>query len=362
MDKTAYLVLENGKIFKGKAFGAFRDVISEIVFTTGMTGYMETLSDKSYFGQAVVQTFPLIGNYGVIPADCESGGAWPDAYIVKSWCREPSNFRSEGVLDYFLKSQEIPGLYDIDTRSLTKIIRESGVMNGMLTDDPAKVDFDKIKNYRVIDSVPSVSVKEPKLESVENSRFTVALMDYGLKENIKRNLLKRGCNVWTLPYNMSAREIYELKPDGIMLSNGPGDPVDNPEVIATLSELLKGSVPIFGVCLGHQLLALASGFKTTKLKYGHRGANQPVRNLNTGNVYITSQNHGYAVVSDSIDKAKAKELFVNCNDNTCEGIEYLTAPVKSVQFHPEACGGPQDTEFLFDDFVTRMEVLKRAAQ
>lgn len=359
MDNVAYLVLENGKVFKGKFFGAEAEVVGEIVFTTGMTGYLETLTDKSYHGQIVVQTFPLIGNYGVIPSDLEGPSVSASAYIVKSWCREPSNFRSEGNLDTFLKSQNIVGVYGIDTRTLTKIIRESGTMNGKITTNP-NINFDEIKSYRIQNAVESVSTKTIEQCNGNYSRQRVALIDYGLKENIKRELIKRECDVWVFPANSTTEDLLSVNPDGIMLSNGPGDPADNIEIIENLKELMKLNIPIFGICLGHQLLALASGFKTHKLKYGHRGANQPVKNLLTGRVYITSQNHGYAVVSDSIDKTKARELFVNVNDKTCEGIEYIGAPIFSVQFHPEACGGPLDTAFLFDEFIKAMEVHNNA--
>ncbi len=356
MSNTAYLVLENGKIFKGSFFGSQADVVGEVVFTTSMTGYLETLTDKSYYGQIIVQTFPLIGNYGVIPSDFEADSARASAYIVKHWCQEPSNFRSEGSLDTFLKEQNIVGLYGIDTRTLTKIIRESGVMNGMITSDPTNVDFERIKQYKVTKAVSNVSVKSVEQFKSEENRFKVALMDYGLKENIRRELINRGCDVWVFPSDSKPEDVLAIQPDGIMLSNGPGDPADNADIIENLKGLVQSKTPIFGICLGHQLMALANGFKTEKLKYGHRGANQPVKDLSTGNVYITSQNHGYAVVSSSIDKAIATELFVNVNDRTCEGVEYKNSPVFTVQFHPEACGGPKDTAFLFDRFIKMMEV------
>lgn len=362
--KTSYLVLENGKVFKGKSFGASDDIISEIVFTTGMTGYLETLTDKSYHGQITVQTFPLIGNYGVIPKDFESSSAGPKGYIVKHWCKDPSNFRSTGNLDTFLKQQHVTGLYDIDTRALTKIVRENGVMNGMITTNPQKADTKRIQSYKIINAVEAVSVKKPYTVTIENSKYTVALLDFGLKENMKRELLKCGCNVIVLPYNTKPEEIMQLAPDGIMLSNGPGDPSDNTEIVNNLKSLMKEGIPIFGICLGHQLLALANGCTTTKLKYGHRGANQPVKDTETGRVYITSQNHGYAVVGDSLDMSKAKITFVNVNDQTCEGIDYTNfpSPAFSVQFHPEACSGPKDTAFLFNKFILFMEVKKNAVR
>lgn len=363
MSNTAYLVLENGMSFEGEYFGARGEVTGEIVFATGMTGYLETLTDQSYHGQIVLQTFPLIGNYGVIPSDFESPSIGPTAYIVKYPCQDPSNFRSEGNLDTFLKEKNVVGLWGIDTRALTKVIREQGVMNGKITaQKPIEIDLDEIRSYTITDAVKKVSVTEPKFYQADAPQYTVALLDYGMKENIKRDLLKRNCNVWVFPYNSSTEDILKVLPDGIMLSNGPGNPADNIEVIETLKELIKKEIPIFGICLGHQLLALANGFQTHKLKYGHRGGNQPVRDLETNRVYITSQNHGYAVTSDTIDSSIAHEWFVNVNDGTCEGIRYKNVPAISVQFHPEACGGPLDTAFLFDCFVESMEVKKYAAE
>ena len=354
MGKTAYLVLENGKTFRGERFGAEGEMTAEVVFTTGMTGYLETLTDRSYYGQIVVQTFPLIGNYGVIPADFESDVIGPSAYIVKHWCQAPSNFRSEGSLDTFFKERGVIGLCGIDTRALTKVIRESGVMNGMITTELTHVDMDKIHSYRVTNAVESTSVTEMTRRENPEKTCTVALMDYGYKENIRRELEKRGAEVIVCPYNTTADELKALNIDGVMLSNGPGDPADNIEVIENLKKIMNMGKPLFGICLGHQLLALANGFKTEKLKYGHRGTNQPVQNLETGRVYISSQNHGYAVVSSTIDPEIADEYFNNVNDRTCEGVRYKKIPAFSVQFHPEACGGPRDTAFLFDKFFEMM--------
>ncbi len=353
MSKPAYLVLENGMIFEGESFGAEGEITGEIVFTTGMTGYLETLTDQSYYGQIVLQTFPLIGNYGIIPSDFESDSIGLSAYIVKHPCQEPSNFRNEGTLDTFLRQKNIIGLCGIDTRAVTKIIRENGVMNGKITNNkPIEIDLSKIKNYKIKNAVESVSVKEVKHYKSENPKYKVALLDFGIKKNIERELTKRGCDVWVFPYNSKLSDILAIAPDGIMLSNGPGDPADNPLVIENLKEMMAAKIPIFGICLGHQLLALANGFKTHKLKYGHRGANQPVKDLFSGKVYITSQNHGYAVNSESIDDNIANQWFINANDNTCEGIIYKNAPAITVQFHPEASSGPLDTSFLFDKFIS----------
>lgn len=358
MGKTAYLVLENGTVFRGESFGAEGEITAEVVFTTGMTGYLETLTDPSYYGQIVVQTFPLIGNYGVIPADFESDVIGPRAYIVKHWCQAPSNFRSEGSLDTFFKEKGIVGLCSIDTRTLTKMIREKGVMNGKITTCPSEVDFSELKAYRVVDAVASTTTRErytvPGAAGTKYEGKKIALLDFGLKKNIYRELCARGAEVIVCPAHTTAEEIAALGVQGIMLSNGPGDPADNKEIIENLKKMSALNIPMFGICLGHQLLALSHGFRTKKLKYGHRGANQPVKNTETGRVYISSQNHGYAVVSESIEKGQAKELFVNVNDGTCEGIEYLSHPAFSVQFHPEACAGPLDTRKLFDRFFAMM--------
>lgn len=355
MPKTAYLILENGKIFEGKSFGAEREVLGELIFNTGMTGYLETLTDNSYYGQIILQTFPLIGNYGKISSDFESKSVKATAYIIKSWCEEPSNFRNEGNLDAFLKSENIPGLYGIDTREVTKIIRENGVMNCKIAYDKDRIDFDEIKNYKIVRAVESVSCSEIEQFTKEANKRKVVILDFGLKESIKLKLLNSGCDVWVAPYNTSAEQIKKLNPDGILLSNGPGNPADNPEIIDNLKDIIKSGVPIFGIGLGHQLLALANGFRTKNLKYGHRGANHPVKNLNDGRVYITSQNHGYTVEPESIDKNTAQILFENVNDKTCEGIEYKSKLMFSTEFYPETgYKSAQNTSFLFDRFIDSM--------
>lgn len=398
MDTKACLVLANGLVFEGRSFGAEGIIIGETVFTTGMNGYLETLTDPSYYGQIVTQTFPLIGNYGDIKKDYESSKCNLRGYIVRQWCEEPSNFRCDGDLDSYLKSQNIIGLYDIDTRRLTKILREVGVMNGMLISGNSKdaleafaalkdekkktALLEKIKSYKIEKAVESVTgsatgVEEPADVVFSESakyRFVpvtadgtkindekeamkagkgkkVVLWDFGAKANIRRELLKRGLEVVTVPCSYTAEQIMALNPDGVMLSNGPGDPAENAGIIAEIKKLLKTGIPIFGICLGHQLLALANGAQTMKLKYGHRGANQPVKYTKTGRVYITSQNHGYAVKNDCLPEG-AVQSFVNTNDGTCEGLIYTKIPAFSVQFHPEACSGPLDANFLFDEFVT----------
>lgn len=354
--KKLYLVLENGKIFEGKAFGALGEIAGEIVFATSMTGYIETLTDPSYFGQIVVQTFPLIGNYGIIPADFESASSHMKAYIVREWCQEPSNFRCDDTLDIFLREKGIIGLYGIDTRQLTKIIREYGVMNAKIVTNIDNLDeiLKETKLYKIVDAVKNVTCTASYVSNTINSKQKVVLMDFGAKENIRQELIKKGCEVIVVPSHTTCEEILALSPNGIMLSNGPGDPAENTEIIKQLSKLVSAKIPIFGICLGHQLLALSQGAQTVKLKYGHRGANQPVKELSTGKIYISSQNHGYAVDNESLP-SHAKLSFINANDNTCEGIEYESLPIFTVQFHPEACGGPLDTAFLFDKFLNLME-------
>jgi len=349
-EQKAYLVLENGAVFEGKRFGAKGNVAGEVVFTTGMTGYLETLTDPSYAGQIIVQTFPLIGNYGVIPEDFESRGVQAKAYIVRSWCAEPSNFRSQGEISAFLESQGVVGLCGIDTRALTRMIRRHGVMNGRILSDLSDVG----KQDAAGNAVAGVSTKKVWRCGEEHAAHRVALLDYGVKNGIARELAERGYGVWVFPHTSTAADVAKIRPDGITLSNGPGDPAENEEAIRNLTDIARLGIPMFGICLGHQLLALSQGFRTKKLKFGHRGANQPVKELATGRVYITSQNHGYAVCADSIDAKIAKESFANVNDGTCEGLEYSKIPAFTVQFHPEACGGPRDTRFLFDRFAAMM--------
>lgn len=352
-NNKAYICLENGDVFEGRRFGAEGDVIGELVFTTGMGGYIETLTDPSYYGQIVMQTFPLIGNYGIIGEDMESKKPFLSAYIVREKCDNPSNFRCEESLDKFLKDNSIPGVYGIDTRQITKIIRETGVMNAMICSNTKDADFEKIKQYKVKKAVESVSAKRAELFTGNEHNYNVVLLDYGAKKNIVRELNKRGCNVAVMPHDTKAEDILKLEADGIMLSNGPGDPEENTKAVEELKKLI-GKKPIFGICLGHQLLALAMGGKTVKLKYGHRGVNQPVKNLETGRTYISSQNHGYAVVNESVEAQGGIISYINANDGTCEGVDYPDENAFSVQFHPEACSGPHDTRFIFDKFIDMM--------
>ena len=348
----AYLVLSNGTVFEGRRIGAHTDRIGELVFTTGMVGYLETLTDPSYYGQIVTQSFPLIGNYGVIEEDFEGKPAL-FGYIVRELCDTPSNFRSRGKLNDFLVSRGIPGLCGVDTREIVRMTREEGVMNAMITDEiPA--DLSAIRAYRVENAVASVTCAGPEeYLAVGEQKYHVALIDYGEKHNILRSLQQRGCTVTVWPAATSAETILATDPDGIMLSNGPGDPKENAGCIAEIRKML-GRKPLFGICLGHQLTALALGGDTVRLKYGHRGGNQPVRDHSTGRTYITSQNHGYAVIADSL-KGIGEATFTTVNDGSNEGMDYPELNCFTVQFHPEAASGPRDTAILFDRFVARME-------
>lgn len=389
----AFLILEDGTVFEGTHIGADKEIISEIVFNTSMAGYLEVLTDPSYAGQAVCMTYPLIGNYGICREDMESRKLWPDGFIVRELSRIPSNFRSNATIQEFLEEYGIPGIAGIDTRALTKILREKGTMNGMITTkEPTDIEELKVrlKAYTVGDVVEIVTCehkyslkgvtdlsengpisgsakytgekeKRPSLVRKLNGKGKkVALLDLGAKENIARNLIQRGCDVTVYPADTTADEIFADHPDGIMLSNGPGDPKSCTQIIKNIKDLYDGDIPIFAICLGHQLMALATGADTYKMKYGHRGGNHPVKDLSTGRVYISSQNHGYVVDMDKLDPGIATPTFVNVNDGTCEGLSYTGKNIFTVQFHPEACPGPQDSGYLFDRFIEMMEVEKHA--
>lgn len=403
----AFLILEDGTVFTGTSFGAAKEVISEIVFNTSMAGYPEVLTDPSYAGQAVCMTYPLIGNYGVCLEDMESVRPWPDALIVRETCHVPSNFRSDESLDAFMKKYDIPGISGIDTRALTKLLREIGTMNGMVTTDEhydLQIILPQLKKYtcgKVVEKVTckekytvpgakdlsengpisghaffdsneyekyqdgdkSCKEKRPSLvRNLNGQGLKIGLLDVGLKENIVRSLSMRGCDVTVYPAWTPAAEILADQPDGIMISNGPGDPKECASIIAEVRKLYESNVPIFAICLGHQLMALATGSDTFKLKYGHRGGNHPVKDLTTGRVYISSQNHGYAVDESSVNPAIAEPLFVNVNDGTNEGLIYKGKNIFTVQFHPEACPGPQDSGFLFDRFLENIKEGRNAAE
>lgn len=355
----AILALEDGTIFYGKSFGVEGEVIGEIVFNTGMTGYQEVLTDPSYCGQIVTMTYPLIGNYGVNLDDIESSKPQVKGFIVRELCKTPSNWRSMETLNDYLKRHNIIGIEGIDTRALTKILRSKGTMNGIITTDE-NFNFDarinEIRAYTINNPVKEVTT--PEVVHYKGSGFKVALIDLGIKQNIVRSLLNRDCEVYVFPAWAKADEILAVNPDGIMLSNGPGDPKDCVDVINTIKELI-GKVPIFGICLGHQLTALANNANTERLKYGHRGCNHPVKDLNKDLTYITSQNHGYTIVEDSLDPERMEVSHRNMNDGTVEGVRYKGVPVFTVQFHPEASPGPGDTAYLFDEFMNMMKEYKK---
>lgn len=354
----ATLILANGSVFSGTSIGSTSDRICEMVFNTSMTGYQEILTDPSYAGQGVVMSYPLIGNYGVNSEDNESGRPWVEAFVVRHLSPRGSNFRCEGDLGTYLKEHDITGIEGVDTRALTKILRSQGSMNGMVTCaehfNISEV-LEKIRAYKVENTVEKVTRKEPEVfPAYGEEKCHVAMMDYGVKQNMIECLRRRGCKVTALPAMTPAETVLAGGYDGVMLSNGPGDPAENTAVIAELKKLYDSDIPLFGVCLGHQLLALATGAKTGRLDYGHRGGNHPVRDLEMGRVFITSQNHGYMVLADSVDPAVAEVSHVNVNDGTVEGLRYKRPNCFTTQFHPEANAGPKDTEYLFNRFVASM--------
>lgn len=352
----AYLILEDGSVYEGENVGALREAVSEIVFNTSMTGYLEVMTDPSYAGQAVVMTYPLIGNYGICYDDMESDRPWIDGLIVRELSEVASNFRNEDSIQNFLIKNNIPCICGIDTRDLTKRLREHGTMNGFITVDSSFVVekiLQRIKEYSVKGVVKRTSTKEAY--SLPGKGKRVVLIDFGAKKNIARQLQKRGCEVIVVPCDTKTKEILKLKPDGIMLSNGPGDPKENVDIIKEIKKLYDTDIPIFAICLGHQLMALATGANTYKLRYGHRGGNHPVKDLETGRTYISSQNHGYAVDESTLDKNICVPAFVNVNDGTNEGLRYINKKIFTVQYHPEACPGPRDSSYLFDKFIKMME-------
>ncbi len=349
---VGYLVLENGEIFEGERIGYNKDVACEVVFNTSMAGYIETFTDPSYAGQGITMTYPLIGNYGVIPEDFESDRIWAKAIFVHEVAEFESNFRSKFSLDKWLRDYGVPGLTNVNTRKLTKLLRDSGTMRGYLTSDISdkKAIEKKIKEFEVKNVVDEVTSKKVQVYG-KGKEKRIALVDYGFKHNIVNSLLKRNAEVVVFPATATAEQILSVNPDGIMLSNGPGNPEDCTFQIRNVKKLYESDIPIFGICLGHQLMALANGFKSAKLKYGHRGPNHPVKDLKTGKVYITSQNHGYYILEGSIDSKIAEVSHINLNDNSVEGIRYKNKNIFTVQFHPEASPGPQDTAYLFDFFL-----------
>lgn len=345
----AYLMLEDGSVYSGMSAGAFRETACEIVFNTSMTGYVEILTDPSYAGQGIVMTYPMIGNYGISEEDFESDRLQPCAFLMHELCSTPSNFRCETTLDELLKKYDLPAMTGLDTRSIVKRLRESGTMRGIITADISDKEalMSKIKAFKQEKLVESVTVKKPYTVG-EGSK--IALMDFGTKKNIVNSLKERGCEVTVFPALTTAEEIIAAKPDGIMLSNGPGDPSDCVSIIKEIKKLYDYGIPTFAICLGHQLMALANGGETERMKYGHRGANHPVKFIHDDRTYLSSQNHGYMVNGKGLP-SNAEINCINVNDSTVEGIIYHGKPVFTVQFHPEANSGPRDTSFLFDKFL-----------
>lgn len=347
------IILEDGQEYYGYAFGATVDKVCEIVFNTSMVGYQEIISDPSYTYQAVVMTYPLIGNYGIADDDYETKIPTIGALIVKEYNDEPSNFRSTATLSEVMKKYGIPGIYGVDTRKLTRSIRNIGSRKVLITNISTSLEegLGILKNNEIpTDAVSKVSCQEMWISHAENEKYHIVAIDCGMKLNIIRSLNNRNCKVTIVPWNTSVNEIKKLNPDGVFISNGPGDPTDVPQVMETIKEL-TGKYPIFGICLGHQLISLAYGAKTYKLKFGHRGGNHPVRNLDTNKIEITSQNHSYAVDADSVNATDLEITHINILDNTVEGVESRKDKVFSVQYHPESAPGPQDSAYLFDKFI-----------
>lgn len=341
------LILQDGTIFEGKAFGYLKDSVGEVVFNTSMTGYGEVLTDPSYYGQIVTMTYPLIGNYGINLEDVESKGVHVKGFIVREKSDNPNNFRCEMDLDTYLNQNKIIGLEGVDTRALTKILRNNGTMKGIITLEGASVEEVQAKLDAFSNTTAVKTVTRKEVEHIAGQGTKVAVMDFGVKQNILRSFMDRGCDITIFPATSKSEEILAINPDLIFLSNGPGDPEDLEDVIENIKELV-GKKPIAGICLGHQLLALTLGGKTAKLKFGHRGGNHPVKDLEKNKVFITSQNHGY-YVSEMPENMVV--THVNLNDNTVEGMKHTELPIYSVQYHPEACPGPKDNDYIFDRFL-----------
>lgn len=349
----ARLLLEDGTLFSGKSFGADAEMTGEVVFNTGITGYQEVLSDPSYCGQIVTMTYPLIGNYGITRDDFESIRPFVHGFVVRRHEPVPSNWRAEYSVDSLLKEYGIPGISEIDTRMLTRIIRQYGTMKGILTtsNKPVEELKEMLGDTTIAELRNQVAkTSTPQMFTSPGSKERIVLVDFGAKSGILRELTSRGCDVMVVPHDTTADEIRRLHPDGIQLSNGPGDPKDVPYAVDMVKELL-GEYPIFGICLGHQLFALAAGADTEKLKFGHRGGNHPVKELASGRCYITSQNHGYTVNEESVKGTDLEVTHINNNDKSIEGLKHSKFPAFSVQYHPEAAPGPQDSSYLFDQFL-----------
>jgi carbamoyl-phosphate synthase small subunit len=360
LSKQAILVLEDGRTFRGRSFGAEGETFGEMVFNTSMSGYQEVLTDPSYAGQIVCMTYPLIGNYGTNSADCESNRPWAEGFVVKEASRIASNFRSEETLDSYLKRNKIVGIESLDTRALVRHIRDKGAMRVVISTEDLNEEslLDKVKsspemaNRELASKVSTDKIYEFPAGSEE--KFHVVCYDFGVKTNSLREFAKRGCRLTVVPAKTSAEDVLNLKPTGIFLSNGPGDPSSMKSVIAEITKLTQSNVPMFGICLGHQLLSLAFGGTTYKMKFGHRGGNQPIKDLSTGKVEITSHNHGFAVERSSLPN-DIEVTHINLNDETVAGIRHKTKPIFSVQYHPEASPGPNDARYHFDKFIEMMK-------
>lgn len=354
----AKLLLEDGTLFTGRSFGAEGETTGEVVFNTGITGYQEVLSDPSYCGQIVTMTYPLIGNYGINRDDFESVRPYINGFVVRRHEPVPSNWRAQYTIDELLREHGIIGISDIDTRMLTRRIRHQGTMRGILTSGSLSTEELMERLNSSVSATNQVShTSTSHIYTSPGPKERIVLIDYGAKTGIVRELSQRGCDVVVVPQDTTAEQIRRLHPDGIQLSNGPGDPKDVPAAVKVIEELL-GEYPIFGICLGHQLFALACGADTDKLKFGHRGGNHPVKDLQTGRCYITSQNHGYTVKESSIEGTELEVTHINNNDKTIEGLKHKTYPAFSVQYHPEAAPGPFDNGYLFDQFLTMIREYK----
>ncbi|MBP3654005.1 MAG: carbamoyl phosphate synthase small subunit [Oscillospiraceae bacterium] len=352
--EKAYLILETGEIFEGKGFGAVSESIGELVFNTSVVGYVETLTDPNYYGQTLMFTFPQLGNYGIVPIDSENTKCYVKGVVAHEWCQEPSNFRCMGNIDEFLKQQGVCGICGVDTRRLTQIVRDHGVMNAIITNKVPENMLSDLHNYKVTGAVEAVSIREPAVFIPEGEeKYHVVVADFGAKKHLIRELTGRGCKVTVVPYNTTAEDILALNPNGVVLTEGPGDPAENTGCIEEVKKLM-GKVPMYAVGLGHQILALAAGAQTGKLKFGHHGSNQPVKNVKTGRSYVTAQNHNYYVTAESVEGTAAEISYISLNDKSCEGLEYPGMKAFSLQFTPDYTGSMRDMENVYDRFVNMM--------
>ena len=357
--KKIHLVLQDGSFYEGFSFGYFGDITGEVVFNTSMTGYQEMLTDPSYRGQILIPTYPMIGNYGISFTDVESNEIQVSGFAVRQYCETPSHNNSMMNIDEYLKKNKIPGIYNLDTRSIVKKIRNFGVMMGSITADEnldsVVKKLNSIGSYDEYNFVSEVSSNDIKIRKSDDRKYNVAVLDLGVKNNIIRLLESRECKVTVYPFDTKSDEIINSKPDGIVLSPGPGDPNNLLDILENVKKLISSNIPILGICLGHQLIAKSLGASTYKLPYGHRGGNQPVKDLKSNKVYVTAQNHGYAVSNEDMpDDLEITHL--NLNDNTISGLCHKNLPVFSIQYHSEASPGPKDSEYIFDEFIQKINL------